>query len=63
MQTQNNNQTYTDQGFRDIQTGCMGNSAWGTELNSAQQLWYFGIQQRILFGLILLLWELCITNL
>ena len=33
-----------------IQTGCLGDSAWGTEPNSAQQVWYVGTQDRILLG-------------
>ena len=42
--TKNNNQTYVHKGFQGIQTGCLGDSVWGTEPNSAQQVWYVGIQ-------------------
>ena len=34
--TQNNNQTYKDQGFQGIQTSCLGDSARGTEPHSTQ---------------------------
>ena len=34
--TQNKNQTYKDQGFQGTQTGCLGDSALGTEPNGAQ---------------------------
>ena len=30
--------------LKDIQTGCLGDSAWGTVPNTAQQVWYVGIQ-------------------
>ena len=33
---QNNNQTHTKAGFQGIQTGCSGNSGWGTECSSTQ---------------------------
>ena len=41
---QTTNQTYTEYLFLDIQTGCLVESAWGTEPNSTQQVWYIGIQ-------------------
>ena len=34
----------TNLGHLDIQTGCLGDSVWGTESNSAQQVWCVGIQ-------------------
>ena len=39
-----------------------GCSAWGTEPNSTQLLWYVSLQDRILYGLILFLWKLCRTK-
>ena len=34
----------TNLGHLDIQTGCLGDSVWGTESHSAQQVWCVGIQ-------------------
>ena len=62
MKTQNNNQTYKGIGLKDIQTGCLGGPAWGSDPNSSQQLCYVGIQDKLLFGLILFLRELCKTK-
>ena len=48
-----NNQTYIHKGKLSIQTGCLG-ALHGEqrEPNSTQQVWYVGIQDRILFGMV-----------